>query len=354
MTNKFLLTSAICAAFMIPVASETVQAQENSSNLIAQGVFQPQINNFAVNSVNQLLPGTELIFTLQGTPNSNATFSIGNVARNLPMQEVEPGIYEGRYVIRNGALITANTPVQATLQRGYQTVSTVLQQPLTNAIAANTNDNLSRTQSLSINRFTLQPAQSVLPGTELNFTLIGTPSAKATFSIEGVGYNLPMRETSRGVYQGQYVVRRQDDFSSSGARVTASLQSGSQVVRAVLDQPLLANTSSSETSTVATTGQQPIEILSPQNNSRVDGTVEVRGRSIPNTPLNVRVQASTSLAGLIGFNREVLNRTVTTDSQGNFSFTFNPTLAVPGTRYEVSLNAPNASQVNPTTLILFQ
>lgn len=67
------------------------------------------------------------------------------------------------------------------------------------------------------------------------------------------------------------------------------------------------------------------------------------GAAFPNTTLDVNVEASTSLAGLIGFNRNVFNRRITTDSQGSFNFAFNPTLSVPGTRYEVSLNAVNAT-----------
>lgn len=326
------------------------QAQLKPSVLIAQqNYYTPRIDSFRVNPVNRLSPGTELVFTLQGTPNSQATVTIGNIVQSLPMREVEPGYYEGRYTIRNADQITDNSFVRASLQRGNLTANARLQQPLTMASDGYGNSNTA--QSLFIDRFTVQPIQQLEPGAELNFTLIGAPNARASFSINGVTYNQPMRETSRGVYQGQYVVRRQDYFPASGTTVTASLQAGNQLVRARLDQNLVASNGSN---TNTSTNQIPLEILSPQNNSQVSGTVEVRGKSAPNATVDVSVQAKTSLAGLIGFNRNVFSRTIEADSQGNFSFSFQPVISVPGTQYQVSLNATKGNQTNEETLVLVQ
>lgn len=330
------------------------EANPTLSTQVAQRTAnQIQIDSFSVNDVDQLTPGTELVFTLEGTPNARASLTIGTGGRNLPMQEVEPGVYEGRYVIRNGDQLTDDTVVRANLRRGNQVASTRLQQPLATETATNGNSDLDNrsARSLFIDRFNVEPVQQLEPGAVLNFTLTGTPNAKATFSIEGVTYNQPMQEVSSGTYEGQYVIRRQDAFPDSGTTVTASLQSGRQVVRARLNQDLFAgNGSTNNTSTT----QLPLDILSPQDNSRVSGTVEVRGRSAPNATVAVKVQASNSVAGIIGFNRDILNRTIRTDAQGNFSFTFNPSVSIPGTRYQVSLNATKGNQSSEESLVLIQ
>jgi hypothetical protein len=85
------------------------------------------------------------------------------------------------------------------------------------------------------------------------------------------------------------------------------------------------------------------------------GPIEVRGHSAPNVPLNVRVEATNSLGGLIGVNQNVLSRTVTTDERGNFAFSFEPpSVTMPGTRYEVNISGNWAGQEQSKQLTLVQ
>lgn len=348
---KVTLFSTTVAAALLGLTvsvSASAQASPEASVLLAQQASAPQIDQFTVKPVDRLAPGTELVFTLEGTPSAKASLTIGGIARNLPMREVEPGVYEGRYTIRSQDQLSDTTVVRANLAVDNRISSVRLQQPLTSSTAANNSNNSSgqTSQSLYIDRFTAQPVQSLEPGTVLSFTLVGTPNASATFSIEGVATNQPLREGSPGTYRGEYVIRRQDNFSTTGTNVTAALQANGQQVRARLDQALTGSNSS--------TSQLPIEIISPQNNSQVSGSVEVRGRSAPNTTLNVNVRAATSLAGIVGLDRTIFKQQVQTDAQGNFRFTFKPSIVVPGTRYEVSLNATNGSQTRDETLVLIQ
>jgi hypothetical protein len=363
MMFKPLVSTAALVLLSAIVGSPVVtQANSNSPLLLSQQQADaPQIDSFTVNSVNQLAPGTELVFILEGTPGSRASLTLSGVATNLPMREIEPGVYQGRYTIRSRDKISANTIVRANLQRGDLVSSSRLQQPLvtnqtsttpTNPNTTSTNPGTTQTnQSLFIDRFTVQPVQQLEPGEDLRFTLVGTPNAKATFSIEGITYNQPMQETTPGTYQGQYVIRRQDDFSATGVNVTASLQANNQIARAKLGQNLVAGAT---TTPNTNTSSLPLEITSPQANSRVSGTVEITGRSAPNTTIAVNVKAVNSVAGLIGFNRNILNRSIQSDAQGNFRFTFNPNLNVPGTRYEVSLSATRDNQTREETLVLLQ
>jgi hypothetical protein len=354
------LVSTGALVLLSAVVGSPIVSQANAGTPLQLAQLQtdtPQIDSFTVNSVNQLTPGTELVFTLEGTPSSKASLTLSNVVTNIPMREVEPGIYQGRYTIRSQDRISANTIVRANLQRGDRVSSIRLQEPLiTNQTTSTpTNTPTNQSQSLTIDRFTVQPVQKLEPGEDLRFTLVGTPNAKATFSIEGITYNQPMQEVSPGTYQGQYVIRRQDYFPASGIDVTASLQANNQVVRAKLGQNLVAGSgTTANTNTNTNVNSLPLEVTSPQENSRVSGTVEVTGRSAPNTTISINVKAVNSLAGLIGFNRNILDRSIQTDAQGNFRFTFNPNLNVPGTRYEVSLRATRDNQTREETLVLIQ
>lgn len=248
-----LFSTTAALALLGLIALPGVAQTYSSDSTVAQSYYAPQIDSFTVNSVDRLSPGTELVFTLEGTPNARASFTISNVARNLPMQEVSPGVYEGRYTVRNQDQFSTNTPVRANLTRGDRTVSARLQQPIASGDYNNGN----------------RPYDSNSP------------------------------------YSNQ-------------------------------------------------TTQLPLEIISPQNNSRVQGAVELRGRSAPNTTVEVTVKAVNSLGGLVGLNRDVASDRVQTDSQGNFTYSFNPSIAVPGTRYEVSLNASNGSQNSQKNLVLIQ
>ncbi|MBE9185702.1 hypothetical protein IQ270_13590 [Microcoleus sp. LEGE 07076] len=342
--KSFSTTIALALLSSIIYLPEIARASPKPPIQIAQQrVFGSEIESFTSYPVQRLEPGTELFFVLRGAPYSRATLTIPNAVQNLPMREVQPGVYEASYVIRNGDRISENTAVRANLQQGDRISSTRLQQPL---VAANSDR---RFQSLSVDRFSAQPVQQLEPGTTLNFKLLGTPNSTATFSIEGVAYNIPMREESNGLYTGEYTIRRQDYFPPEGAMVTASLQSGNQVIRSRLDRELIASDNGS-----SNTAEIPLEILTPKENARVSGTVEVEGRSAPNATVNVKVQATSSVAGLFGFERNILERTIKADEQGKFSFAFKPSISLPGTRYDVNLSASRGDRTSEETLVLFQ
>jgi len=78
----------------------------------------------------------------------------------------------------------------------------------------------------------------------------------------------------------------------------------------------------------------PLTILSPAPNTRIKGSVEVTGHSAPQTTINVKVKANNSFAGVVGINRDVFDRDIQTDAQGNFKFDFQSTIGIPGTRCE--------------------
>ena len=210
-----------------------------------------------------------------------------------------------------------------------------------------------------IDSFSVEPIAQLTPGNELLFVLEGTPQAQASFTISGVASNLTMREIEPGIYRGRYTIRSGDPITASTI-VRANLSRGDQLSSTRLQNSLVSSTATTQTGTAqtgtaqsgTTASQMPLTILSPAPNTRIKGSVEVTGHSAPQTTINVKVKANNSFAGVVGINRDVFDRDIQTDAQGNFKFDFQSTIGIPGTRYEMSLTAANGSQ--PQTLVLIQ
>ncbi len=200
----------------------------------------PQITSFEMEPVNQVAAGTELFFRVQGTAGGRATVRVGGVARTLVLEEVDDGVYEGGYVLRASDKANAASTARATLKRAGRSVSVNMgrlaapapqpQQPPPQQAQPQ-----APKPPLAISRFTATPIEKFEPGAELKLQLQGTPGARATFSIENVIANVPMRETSPGQYEGAYTIRRLDRVPA-GVQVVATLESGGQAVRATLDR----------------------------------------------------------------------------------------------------------------------
>ncbi len=96
----------------------------------APGWVPLQVDAFDVEQVPQLTPGSQLNFSLYGTPGAEATVQIDGARREMGLQEVEPGIYEGIYTIDAQDRIAPDGRVTATLRRGDRVASTVLAESL--------------------------------------------------------------------------------------------------------------------------------------------------------------------------------------------------------------------------------
>ena len=95
---------------------------------------------------------------------------------------------------------------------------------------------------LRVDAFDVEQVSQLSVGTPLNFSLFGTPGARATLRIEGAERRLPLHEGQAGVYEGTYVIAPNDHITPT-SRVTADLRLADQVATAVLDEPLLLGTS---------------------------------------------------------------------------------------------------------------
>ena len=99
----------------------------------------------------------------------------------------------------------------------------------------------------------------------------------------------------------------------------------------------------------------PLQVLNHANNGQVGaGPVEVLGRTAPDAKVDVQVQAVAQIAGFFGMNQQIYNQSLRADANGNFMFTFQPQFPVPGTRFEITMNAAKADLIKETKLVLFQ
>lgn len=222
----------LVAAAVLATALQPAAAQSSSSA--------PVIEQFYVESDEQLEAGSKIAFTVEGTPGAKASVRIGGINRRIPLKEVEEGVYEGSYTVRSSDQISASTSARATLQRRNRSTSAILSGSLGATVGVLASVPSAVLPSvLAIESFSVKPVDRIEPGAELNFTMNGTPAGQAAFTIEGVASDVPMRELRAGEYVGSYTVRRADRLSAN-TKVVATLTTSGKTLRSNLSQSLVA------------------------------------------------------------------------------------------------------------------
>jgi outer membrane lipoprotein SlyB len=112
---------AVAAAGWIAAGAPAAQAAQGAG-LAVEGVD--------VEQVSQIAAGVALRFRVYGTSHATAALRIEGGWRTLPLHEMEPGIYEGAYVIDERDAIVPTSRVTATLQQGDALAQGDLDQPL--------------------------------------------------------------------------------------------------------------------------------------------------------------------------------------------------------------------------------
>jgi outer membrane lipoprotein SlyB len=100
-----------------------------------------------VNPPNDLLAGSELLFTLEGSPDASASVRINGVRGKLALEQVRPGVYEGAYAIKNRDRIAPDTVVTGNLRLGSMEQSKVLSQSLVDDSSSRTREHGRRADS---------------------------------------------------------------------------------------------------------------------------------------------------------------------------------------------------------------
>ena len=94
----------------------------------AQG--RPRIDGFDVERVTELAAGTRLNFSVFGSPGGQVELQIDGARRPLPLREVQPGVYDGSYLLEPGERIATDARVVATLRTGGFETRAMLDEPL--------------------------------------------------------------------------------------------------------------------------------------------------------------------------------------------------------------------------------
>ena len=202
-----------------------------------------RIDNFQVDLSDQLAPGSEIEFTLEGTPRGQASIRLSGLKKVITLTEVDPGVYQGSYTLSRRDRLGPQATARATLR--VRQVTAVATQSLTDntppvAVRPAPAQPTLPTAALAIERFTVAPVPRIEPGAELRFVASGTPGVRASLSIDGVVRDVPMSEVSPGRYEGAYTIRRNDNFPPS-LSIVATLERGGQTVRSQLNQALLVD-----------------------------------------------------------------------------------------------------------------
>jgi len=232
---------ALAAVFPLAFLSGSAQAQQPVSPIAA-----PRIDGFDVEPVKRLVAGNELVFTLYGSPGAIASVRVGGATGSLILQEVEAGVYEGAYTIARRDRITKDSTATANLRVGNQVASSVLDDSLqAGAAARSPGGSATANAAPRIDRFEVDPPSRLTPGSELLFTLAGSPGGSASVRINGVKGKLALEEVRAGVYEGAYTVRNRDRIAADTV-VTGNLRLGKQERSRVLGRSLAENSNSPE------------------------------------------------------------------------------------------------------------
>lgn len=190
----------------------------------------PRINDFDVQQVRSLTPGTELNFTVQGSAGGRASVHIDGVNRNVVLEEIRSGVYYGTYVVSNRDSVRPDAAATATLAQGNQTASATLDTALVQGVRLRAT---ARIQSFEANL-----TSELRGGNEIPFTLVGTPGGQASVVLQGVPGRVLLDEVRPGQYAGAYTIRNSDRLNP-GTPVTATLRVGDRVATQALGRPLV-------------------------------------------------------------------------------------------------------------------
>jgi outer membrane lipoprotein SlyB len=228
-----ILGGVVAISALMPLALLPVQAQAQQYNGARAA---PRIEGFNVDEVRRIAPGVELNFGLYGTPGGLATLRITGATRNLTLNEVEFGRYEGSYIISSRDKIAARSPVTANLRVGNQVASMILNESLQIGVGPHSKKTMPGPQP-KIARFNVVPSADLSGGNGLQFTVYGTPGGKVDLAIDGIRRKVFLPEVNNGEYTGTYMIRSRDRIESNST-VTATLRVNERVTSATLGKAL--------------------------------------------------------------------------------------------------------------------
>jgi outer membrane lipoprotein SlyB len=211
-----LTTLGLALALALPISANALEAQNTGNNYGGQVNSQNsryvntsglRVDSFSVSQQRELAPGSELVFSLVGTPGASVSLKIDGATGDVAMTEVGPGQYRGNYTVRTRDRLDARSIVTAHMLKDGRFVDVRMDQSM--VVGARSPAPQPTAQS-RITAFDIDAPANVRPGDELKLTMTGAPGGSARVALQGVDRDIALPEVRRGVYEGRYTVRRAD------------------------------------------------------------------------------------------------------------------------------------------------
>ncbi|MGF1536263.1 MAG: hypothetical protein ACFB4J_07250 [Elainellaceae cyanobacterium] len=212
-------------------------------------------------------------------------------------------------------------------------------------------------QAIAIESVTHNAVSPIAPGDSFLATVTGTPGATASVLLvndEQPVQVLPTQEVSSGVYVATLTV---PSTPVSEGIVVGRLQQQGQQVYGVAEQPLQFSSSAGAAApAVETTAVEPaveppadaaaapdgLEFTSHSDGDAVSGSsMTLVGQTRPGAEVDILVQTSRSVLGIVSVGQTLLDQRITADEQGEFrvQVPLQGITAGSGTEYQVSASA---------------
>lgn len=305
-----------------------------------------RIEKITTRPTGPLLAGDELIVKATGTPKANASFAIEGFAQNLPMKEMQEGMYEGSYTVRRNDS-KANAKLLVTLSRqGADPVTQAADTPISldalapllqNAQPEDGSSVVSRTPDISIS-FSDGEGTGVDPQTIRLLVNDQDVTRRATIGRDFVAYR-PSQALPDSMTRVEVQLA---DRAGNKASLKWSFGFGT---------PGNATTLPSEQAKLLPT------LTNFKSGDSIPIPARIEGKTAPFASVQIQADAASTLLGPIGISQQILDTTVKADGAGLFMFTLQPSFNLPsGTRYRVNITAtdPQGIQSQKTEVLFVQ
>lgn len=119
--KRHLLSQAAALCLLVPAASFVTLPAAAAPNAVVATSTAPQALGLEVNADSGVAPGSQLRLTFEGSPGGEASVRIPGASAVVPLREVTPGQYQGRYIVRRSDHIDPSATIRVSLSAGNQT-----------------------------------------------------------------------------------------------------------------------------------------------------------------------------------------------------------------------------------------
>ena len=191
---------ALACALLVgsPMGASAAPAQRSSQPAAAA----LRVTGFDVEQVDKVEPGTELNFTVWGTPDATVLLQIDGSRRTLRLDETTAGRYQGSYTVGRSDRIAPESRVHANLRQGNRVATAMLGEALQSGWPVPGEAALPEIQSVNVVR-----EGNRRKAEALRYTLRGTPGGQASVQLQGSqARNVVLEEVRPGEYTGSFVL----------------------------------------------------------------------------------------------------------------------------------------------------